>query len=45
MKAGKEKTKSLLDIEGKDCVKASVQVQVKWIKDECPARKPLIKVG
>ena len=45
IKAGKEKKKSLLDITGKISVKASVQVQLKGIKDESPAQEPLLKNG
>ena len=43
MKAGKEKTKCLLDISGRGSVKASVQV--KRLKDDTPAQEPLIKDG
>ena len=45
MKAGKEKTKCLPDIAGRGSCKASVQVQVKGIKDESPEKEPLIKHG
>ena len=42
MKAGKEKTKCLLDMAGKGSVKASVQVKMKVIKDQSPAQELLI---
>ena len=45
MKAGKEKTKCLLEILGKCSVKASVKVQGKGIKCESPTRQPLIEDG
>ena len=43
MKVGKEKTKCLLDIAGKESGKASVKVQVKGIKYESPSQESFVK--
>ena len=43
MKAGKEKTKCLLDKAGKGSVRALVQFHVKGIKYDSQAQEPLIK--
>ena len=41
MKAGKEETTCLLDVAEKGSVKAFVQIPLKGIKDESPAKNRL----
>ena len=45
MKAEKEETTCLLEIEEKDCVRTSVKVPVKGITDKLPFQEPVIKGG